>query len=476
MLWKRQLHTAIVAGGYEDFINGRSVAPAQYLDASMHTLNDDYKQWQRTDKSVMSLLYSSPSSEPLGQVVNCQTSFEVWETLRQRYESNSTTRIINLRTQMQQLRKDGLTMPQYLASLKSFSDQLAAIGEPVKYKDYFWYMLEGLPAEYDAIVTAIYSRLDQPSVDEVQNLLLNFDLRLEKRQVSDRVIPQVQYTSLRSSASGYQQPQPPHSPNQPTTRPITKPWIRTNANSSILRRFSDKPPAYSQQNKWPNRNTLHKPKPKCQICFKLGHTAASCYHRLNPSYQPQMNFTHIQTPPTSYSQPASHPARIQTTPTSYSQPLTNPFSSSYDQPTQIIPSPEDWLIDSGATHYVTSRVDDLQFVTPYQGQSTVIVGNGNVILISHVGYKSISRHPSPLHLNNVLCVPKISNRLISVSKLYSDNNAFVEFHPDCFCVKTKHPSAYFSKGQCNRVSIMSELQQSPLPCHSQVILWMPLSI
>ncbi|KAI4330083.1 hypothetical protein MLD38_028391 [Melastoma candidum] len=162
LLWKSQILTAIIASGFEEFIFGHTPQPARFLDESESLQNPDYKQWQRTDKAIMSLLFSSLTSAPLSQVICCKTSCEVWETLRSRYESTSPSRILNLWLQMQQLKKDGRTMQQYLNCLKSLSDQLGAVGEPVKYRDYLWHMLEGLPTEYDAIVTAIYSRTDQP--------------------------------------------------------------------------------------------------------------------------------------------------------------------------------------------------------------------------------------------------------------------------------------------------------------------------
>ncbi|KAI4302634.1 hypothetical protein MLD38_038355 [Melastoma candidum] len=190
VLWKGQILAAIIASGFEDFIFGNTSPPAQFLDDSSVLLNPDYKQWHRTDKAVMSLLFSSLTTEPLSLVVCCKYSSEVWETLRNRYESASPSRILNLRLQMQQLRKNGRTMQQYLNCLKSLSDQLSAIGEPMRYRDYLWYLMEGLPAEYDAIVTAIYSRTDQPQLEEVHNLLLNFDMRLERRCVSDSTLPQ----------------------------------------------------------------------------------------------------------------------------------------------------------------------------------------------------------------------------------------------------------------------------------------------
>lgn len=131
-----------------------------------------------------------------------------------------------------------------------------------------------------------------------------------------------------------------------------------------------------------------------------------------PNIQLASYFTHIQTPPTPCSQPAN-----------------NPFHCPYTHPTHIFPSPKDWLIDSGATYHVTPRVADLQSLTPYQSQSSIVVANGNVVPISHVRYKSISQHSIPLHLNKIF--------LISVSKLCNDNNAFVELHPDYFLFKDK---------------------------------------
>ncbi|KAI4385853.1 hypothetical protein MLD38_003843 [Melastoma candidum] len=81
-----------------------------------------------------------------------------------------------------------------------YADQLSAIGEPVRYRDHLWYLLEGLPAEYDPVVTAVYSRTDHPTIEEVHQLLLNFDLRLERRQVPDPILPQVQYSAASPGA------------------------------------------------------------------------------------------------------------------------------------------------------------------------------------------------------------------------------------------------------------------------------------
>ena len=62
-----------------------------------------------------------------------------------------------LKAQLQKLSKGGDSTKTYLMHLKKLTNQLAAVGEPISHKDQLAYMLEGLPAEYDALVSAIYN-------------------------------------------------------------------------------------------------------------------------------------------------------------------------------------------------------------------------------------------------------------------------------------------------------------------------------
>ena len=76
-------------------------------------------------------------------------------------------------------------MVNYLARLKTLTDQLAAVGELVSHRDYLAYLLEGLPEEYDSFVTAVYDQVDQLTVEDVQSLLLSYELL--KRGVCYRI-------------------------------------------------------------------------------------------------------------------------------------------------------------------------------------------------------------------------------------------------------------------------------------------------
>ncbi|KAL2472332.1 Uncharacterized protein Adt_40468 [Abeliophyllum distichum] len=66
----------------------------------------------------------------------------------------------------------------------------------------------------------------------------------------------------------------------------------------------------------------------------------------------------------------------------------------------------------------------------------MIVGNGTLLQISHVGYKEFNiESDKSLVLKKLLHVPRIQKNLMSVSKLTTDNNVSVEFFPNGCVVK-----------------------------------------
>lgn len=103
----------------------------------------------------------------------------------------------------------------------------------------------------------------------------------------------------------------------------------------------------------------------------------------------------------------------------------NPFNN----PCSIDPS---WYFDTGAADHVSFDLRKLSISNEYTGTETLQVGNGNHLLISHIGSCSLQH----LRLPNVLIVPKLIKHLISVYKLCRDNNVMMEFWPNLCSIKT----------------------------------------
>lgn len=72
-------------------------------------------------------------------------------------------------------------MAQYLAQIKDIVDKFNAIGEPLSYRDHLGYILKGLGNEYYPFVTTIQNRTDRPSIADVCNLLIIYEVCLEKQ-------------------------------------------------------------------------------------------------------------------------------------------------------------------------------------------------------------------------------------------------------------------------------------------------------
>ena len=71
-----------------------------------------------------------------------------------------------------------------------------------------------------------------------------------------------------------------------------------------------------------------------------------------------------------------------------------------------------WLLDSGASHHVTSDLTNLSMHTPYNGSDDIMIGDGSGLPITHICSTYLATSKNNFHLNNVLCVPGMKKNLI----------------------------------------------------------------
>ena len=131
----------------------------------------------------------------------------------------------------------------------------------------------------------------------------------------------------------------------------------------------------------------------------------------------------------------SAPSNFSHGPPSYnSQPRAN-FVAHDDK------SSQNWLLDSGASHHVTTNFNNLSLHSAYEGLDDMMVGNGKHLNITHTGSLNLPSPSKTFMLSNVFCVPDMKQNLISVSKFCKSNNVSVEFSHSLFIVKVQQVRA-----------------------------------
>lgn len=131
--WKYQTKIVIRGYGLKEYVNDTLAIPPKMIQESEGKIvtNKEYINYQRQDSLLASWLMSSISVSFLSQIVGCRTSQKIWEIVEQIFNSQSTAIIMHCRRQPQGLRKDNMSMGEYLTKVKTYCDLLETIGHKV---------------------------------------------------------------------------------------------------------------------------------------------------------------------------------------------------------------------------------------------------------------------------------------------------------------------------------------------------------
>lgn len=387
------------------------------------TPNPLYEAWQVVDQLILRWLYNSMMAEVAIQVMGCANAQALWTAITELFGIQSHAEEDYLRQVFQEICKGSLKMADYLRLMKTHADSLGqADGSPNPSCSLIsQQVLLGLVEEYNPIIAMIQRKLNI-SWSEVQGELLAFEKRLEFQQ------------SLKTTQS--------FSQNTTVNMAVNHNWsggnYRTQGNFSFNRGFSGH---YNRGSNFmsPNRACgqrrhfySNNSRPTCQFCGRFGHYAPACYNRLDKQYSNLAGSQHGGSGGrTQWS--TSSPRFSSSTLVAYTATTNyNPFVAS---PESVMDP--NWYADSGASTHVITAVSNVTNPSQYGGNTTVVVGNGSELDISHIGCSYLSSSHGLLKLDNILCVPDIAKNLVSVSKLARDNNFYIEFHAGFCLVKDK---------------------------------------
>ncbi|KAK1682945.1 hypothetical protein QYE76_043793 [Lolium multiflorum] len=362
LYWRTQVDPILRSNLLFGFVDGSLPCPPEELavpakdDTPASTIaNPKYSAWHQQDQSILSAIVSSLSEGVIGMVMMIPTSQEAWETLEASFASQSSARVMQIRTELGKTKKHAFqNAAAFFNRVKSLADVLSSIGQPLRPEEFNQFLLGGLDGDYDALADRISARpaFDPLPIRDVYAQLLNTEQRVEARRAElGADIHSANYTSRATGGrASTHQPSPSAPPQQ---------WI--GQGNPTGDRSQAPPSAPRQQGQQGGRPAGggRSSRPVCQICSKEGHVASCCFKRFKKNYlgtgndgrnmDRQLAALNDNSPVAAFHAGAS--------------------TSSY-------PVDPYWYVDTAATDHFSNDINKLTIKEKYQGQDTVQTANG----------------------------------------------------------------------------------------------------
>ena len=173
--WKHQLIIILEAYSLIQHIDDIASKPSPFvLDAAgsaTSIANSKFQAWKIRDMALLSLINSTLTPQVFSLVVGITSSREVWNTLEQRFTSTSKANILNLKLELQGIKKGNESVNSFLQKIKVACDKLLAVGVPVDNEELICIVLRGLPREFAHFCSAICTKSDPITYEQLVIML-----------------------------------------------------------------------------------------------------------------------------------------------------------------------------------------------------------------------------------------------------------------------------------------------------------------
>lgn len=188
LLWKSQFLPVLRAHGLLGFVDGSCCCPPEFMIDSIGNVTKDinphYITWIQQDQNILCWINATLTERVLAHIVGLKTSRAVWVALEKRFASLSRSHIIQLKTQLQSIKKGSQPISEYVQRIKHLVDSLAMALCLMDDEDLLIHTLNGLPSKNGPFKTSIRTRSSPTSLEELHALLLCEEMSIATSQSS----------------------------------------------------------------------------------------------------------------------------------------------------------------------------------------------------------------------------------------------------------------------------------------------------
>ena len=191
-VWKHQIEVILETYSMIDILDESITIPDRFLKDSSGNLtteiNPNFISWKNREQAMFTFINSTLSPAILALTVGQRSAKGVWKVLEKRFASVSRSHVMSLRNELSAVKKGTYPIDGYFQKIKQIRDKLIVVSVILDDEELLHVALDGLPSEYDSFSSAIKTRSDVLSIEEL-NTLLNAEERVIKKRSNGLVPP-----------------------------------------------------------------------------------------------------------------------------------------------------------------------------------------------------------------------------------------------------------------------------------------------
>ena len=126
----------------------------------------------------------SVATSQLYLITSCEQLKQAWDALKRHFERESLANKLFLKKQyFQKVMSEGNSIDMHLKEMKELTDKLSSIGASISEEDQVVTLLGSLPpSSFSSLVTALEARVDDLTLDFVQQQLIHHERKLKAQE------------------------------------------------------------------------------------------------------------------------------------------------------------------------------------------------------------------------------------------------------------------------------------------------------
>jgi hypothetical protein len=150
------------------------------------TTDEEKEERKEDDVKARKILIYSVRDRLLPCISNLKIDYEMYEALKNMFESDNTLRALTLKGQRQNIKMTkGDTVAAFFMKMSEIRDRLGAIGEIISDRELVLTTLNNLPKHWEPFLESISEREKLPTFDRLWTDCTQEEIRLRARGVED---------------------------------------------------------------------------------------------------------------------------------------------------------------------------------------------------------------------------------------------------------------------------------------------------